>query len=62
MLEKIKEICARRGMTIHELEVKAGLGNGTVGSWDVSIPTIRTLKAVAEVLGVSVGELVEEKR
>ena len=59
--DKIKELCMRKGMSVRELERKAGLGTGAVSKWNVSSPTVDRLKSVAEVLGVTINDLVEEK-
>ena len=46
-------------MTIAELERKAGLGNGVIRKWDRASPTLRTVSAVADCLGVTINELLE---
>lgn len=58
--DKIKELCMRKGMSVRELERKAGLGTGAVSKWNASSPTVDRLKSVAEVLDVSINDLVEE--
>lgn len=58
--DKIKELCMRKGMSVRELERQAGLGTGAVSKWNTSSPTIDRLKSVAEVLEVSISELVDE--
>ena len=54
---RLQTLCKERNMTIAELERKAGLGNGVIRKWDRASPTLRTVSAVAECLGVSVDEL-----
>ena len=52
--EKIKKICDERGMSVRSLESKAGLGNGTIKSWENSVPGIARLSAVADILGLPI--------
>ena len=57
LLQKIIKLCNEKGITVAKLEKEAGLGNATVRGWARSEPTAKNLKAVADVLGVSVDEL-----
>lgn len=59
LLTKIKSICDKKGISLAELERKAGLGNGTVGRWDESVPNLASLDAVAKVLGTTSAELIK---
>lgn len=59
ILERIKALCAEQGLTIHSLEEKAGLSNGVVDNWETASPNLSSIKAVAEVLHVSIDELVQ---
>lgn len=59
ILERIKALCAEQGLTIHSLEEKAGLSNGVVDNWGTASPNLGSIKAVAEVLHVSIDELVQ---
>ena len=54
----ILAICRQREITIAELERAAGLGNGVVRKWNDASPTLRTVIAVADYLGVTLDELV----
>ena len=56
---KIKNLCGAAGITISKLEEEAGLGNGTVGGWRTAVPAVDTVKKVADVLNVSVDELID---
>lgn len=58
--EKIKSLCDERGITVMELEKRAGLGNGVIGGWRESEPKISSLKAVADVLGIPITELIND--
>lgn len=58
---KIAAICKEKRLSIAALEKAAGLGNATIRVWDVSSPKANNLKAVADVLGVTVDELLREE-
>lgn len=59
LLEKIKELCKERGISIAELEKQAGLANGTIRKWDVSSPYVDSLSSVAKVLKVKPSKLID---
>lgn len=56
--DKIKAICEEKGMSVRQLEMSAGLKNGAISKWNDSSPTIKSLKAVADVLKVKVDKLI----
>ena len=56
--DKIKAMCEEKGMSVRQLEVAAGLKNGAISKWNDSSPTIKNLKAVADVLKVKVDKLI----
>lgn len=60
LLEGIKRRCEANGMTIAELERKAGIGNGIIRRWDEMNPRLENLKAVAKALDVTVDELLKD--
>lgn len=59
--DNIVEIISKKNLTIHALEMKAGLSNGTIRKWNSpdANPTLDNLKAVAKVLDVSVNKLLK---
>lgn len=61
LFDRIVKLCNENGMTIARLEKEAGLGNATVRGWKNSEPTVKNLKAVADVLGVTVDDLLADK-
>lgn len=61
LLEKIKELCEEKKMSIAALEKAAGIANATIRGWDKSNPRIDTLQKVASVLGCSINDLIGEK-
>ncbi len=63
MIENIKRLCSEQGLTIQQLEAKAGIAECTIGRWgkDGKLqPSIDKVKRVADVLGVTVDELLKE--
>lgn len=58
MLDIIRKLCKEQRITIGALEVKAGLATNTINRWDKTSPSISRVVAVADVLGVSLDELV----
>jgi transcriptional regulator with XRE-family HTH domain len=57
--DRVKALCDERGLSISQLETMAGLGNGTIGGWRVSVPAVDTVKRVADALGITVNDLIE---
>lgn len=57
--DRIKEICNDKGVSPSSVEKKAGLGNGAITKWNSVSPNVKNLKAVADILGVSVDELLD---
>ena len=57
LLEKIKEICRARKISIRSVETACGLSNGTITKWDRHSPTMDSLSKVANYLGVTVAYL-----
>ena len=62
MVGKIKRLCKERHMTLGELQEKAfpGVRGQIIGRWDENRPSVDRCKAVADVLGVTVDELLKE--
>ncbi|MCG0835899.1 helix-turn-helix domain-containing protein [Lactiplantibacillus plantarum] len=56
-LERIKQISKKRGFSLTQVNDKANLGKNTIYSWKTKEPSINNLKAVADVLNVSVDYL-----
>ncbi|MFT3982274.1 MAG: helix-turn-helix transcriptional regulator [Lachnospiraceae bacterium] len=59
IFKNVETLARKNNIPIYELEKRAGIANGTVGRWKSSSPNIRSLQAVAKVLGVKVDELLE---
>lgn len=61
MLKRIVALCQEQKISVLELERLAGLKQRTVYKWDENIPAVDKVKAVADVLGVTVDDLVKEE-
>lgn len=59
-LNKLAALCKERGITFCKLERECGIGNGIIGRWKTSAPSITNLKKVADFLGVTVDELLKD--
>lgn len=57
LYENIQNIASEKGISIAELEKRAGLSNGTIGKWRDSMPKIDSLIKVAKVLDVGLSVL-----
>lgn len=58
--ENVRRLANKKDMSICKLERNAGLQNGTIGKWRTSSPNVSSIKAVADVLGVTVDVLIRE--
>ncbi|MCG0772310.1 transcriptional regulator [Lactiplantibacillus plantarum] len=57
VLDRIKKVSKKRGFSLTQVNDKANLGKNTIYSWKTKEPSINNLKAVANVLNVSVDYL-----
>lgn len=53
LLENTKLVAKKRGISLKELAIKAGLGENSIYSWERSNPKAENLEKVADVLNVS---------
>ena len=62
--ENVKRLCMKNKITIAELEKRCGIGNGAIGKWAKreSSPRVDTLKAIADYFGVTVDDLLKNRR
>ena len=59
---KVKDLCDKQGIPIMALEQKAGLSNGTINGWKGgSKPLAESLYKVAQVLNVTIDDLIKEE-
>lgn len=60
LADKIRAMCESRGKAIGTVEAACGLSFGAISKWNVSSPTVKNLKAVADYFQVTVDELLRE--
>lgn len=60
LLRNISKLCKTAGVSISSLEKACSLGNGTIGRWEKSSPTVDNLKKVADYFGVTVDSLISD--
>lgn len=53
LLERIKQVAQKQGMSLTELNNKAGFGTNVIYSWKSKTPSVDKIEAVANVLNVS---------
>lgn len=58
--EQVIRLCAERKISVAKLERETGLGNGTIGRWVKSSPSVENAKKVAKFFGVTLDELIKE--
>ena len=59
--DKVKQFADEQGKPISQIEKDANLGNGVIGKWRNSEEiSIKSIKAVADALNVSINELIGE--
>ena len=61
ILDRIKQLCKQRGISIARLEQEVCLGNATIRGWEKSSPRVESLKKVADYFGVTVDSLLSEQ-
>ena len=59
LLENVKMLCTRKGITLSELEKRAGLPANVIYKWDSINPGIDKVTKVAKALGCMVDDLVK---
>lgn len=60
LYQNIVVLCKGKGISIAKLEKETGLGNGTVGRWEKSSPSVENVKKVADYFEVSVDYLISK--
>ena len=58
--ENVKRIAKQRGFSLQKVAEEAGLGINSIYDWRKTDPSLSKVKKVAEVLNVSLSELVED--
>lgn len=61
LVENLKETCRKKGITVQELERRAGIALNSTYKWDKNSPSVNKVNAAAVVLGVKIDDLVNGK-
>lgn len=59
MYEKVKSFCDDKGISVRQFESICGLSSGYVLKLRKNEPGVRTAKRIAEVMGITVEELLK---
>ena len=59
LVNNIRKICAEKDLTIKDLEIRARISENGIFRWDKHPPGIEKVKRVADVLGVTVDDLLQ---
>lgn len=62
LFETVKKLAEEEGMTLYQLNNKAGLGANSIYSWKTSTPKANTLEKVAQELHVSVSDILKDNK
>lgn len=54
LVEKIRSLANKKNMSLPQLEVELGLGNGTISRWRTSSPNTEKLQRIADYFNVSI--------
>lgn len=57
LANKIRSLCAQKGISLCALEKELRIGNGTIAKWADRSPRLDKVKTVADYFGVTVDEL-----
>jgi len=60
--DNVRALCASRGISVRQLERELGLANATIAKWRFKSPRVASILPVADFFGVTLDELVREKR
>lgn len=62
IVDNIALLCKERGTSFAKLERELGMGNGVIAKWNTCSPVVANIKAVADYFGVTVDDLLKEKK
>lgn len=60
MLQKIKVLCKKNGISMYALEKELNLSSGSICKWEKSTPRIETLQKISDYFGVPITYFLEE--
>ncbi len=61
IVENIKGLCQLNGTNINRIEMQCGFSHGSVRKWDDNPPSVWKVKAVADLFGVTVDDIIREQ-
>lgn len=61
LFDNVVSLCKEKNISIARLEKESGLGNATIRGWEHGMPTIGTVKKVADYFGVTVDALLSDQ-
>lgn len=61
LLENVKRLCEREGITTYGLAIKCGMTGGAIDKWAFVSPRLENVKAVADYFHTTVDELLKEE-
>lgn len=61
LVDKVRALANQRDMSLPQLEVKLGLGNGTISRWKTSSPNTEKLQRIADYFNVSLDYLLDRE-
>ncbi len=61
MYSKIRTLCKLNKISVNKLESDLEFSRGSIYKWDVNIPSIEKVKAVANYFGVTVDYLLSDE-
>ena len=62
IVDKIKVLCAKKKISLAQLERETGIGNGVIARWRTNSPKVNNLLKVAEYFKVSLNYFVKDVR
>lgn len=61
LVEKIRKLANQQNMSLPQLEIELGLGNGTISRWRTSSPNTDKLRKIADHFKVSIDYLLDRE-
>lgn len=61
IVENIKSLCRLNGTNINRIEVECKFSHGAIRHWDDNPPSVWKVKAVADLFGVTVDDIIREQ-
>lgn len=60
LYNNVKALCDEKGIAVGKMERELGFSNGSICKWNENEPGIRKVQKVADYLGVTIEELLED--